>query len=448
MPPADPSGALARHAGIPSRTVPLLYFVLAHAALVITFLAAVSHAEEVSGFFYQPRVVALVHLVTLGWITASILGSLYVIAPMALKTPLPGRRLDVVIWLLFAVGVSGMASHFWINSYGGVGWSALLALAAALHVGTRVERGMRTASLQKAVKICFSLANLNLLLAGGLGALLAFDKAHPFLPAKELGNVFAHAHLAAAGWAGMMVMGVGLRMIPMILPSAMPKGNPVLWGAVAMEAGLIGLSVALMLGSRAAGICALLIAAGLTTFLAQIAWMLRNRRPPPAGLPRPDLGVLHVAQALTYLVLCLGLGLFLAFSEPSPLSFQLAPLYGVLGLLGFLGQLVIGVEARILPMFAAYHANRGACNAGPVILPHQMVSRQLQWAALLGWSAGIPLLAAGLSLASVSLVRGGSSLLLAGTLAMSLNAAFVFRHLFARTAPTDERTVSGQQITI
>jgi hypothetical protein len=62
-----------------------------------------------------------------------------------------------------------------------------------------------------------------------------------------------------------------------------------------------------------------------------------------------------------------------------------------------------------------------------------MVSRQLQWAALLGWSAGIPLLAAGLSLASVSLVRGGSSLLLAGTLAMSLNATFVLRHLFARS---------------
>jgi len=412
---------------------PLLYVSLAHLALILTFAAGVLDAGEVSGFFYQPRVVALVHLVTLGWITSSILGSLYVIGPMALKAPLPGGRADVFVWLLFAVGVSGIASHFWINAYGGVGWAALLALAAALHVTSRVQRAMRPGSVQKAVTLCLSLARINFLLAGGFGALLAFDKAHPFLPAKELGNVFAHAHLAAIGWAGMTVMGTGLRMIPMILPSAMPKGGPVVWGALLMEGGLMGLAVSLMLGSPAAGVFALLVAAGFVAFLSQVIWMLRNRRPPPAGLPRPDLGVLHAAQAMIYLAVSLGLGVFLAFAPSSPLTYRLAPIYGVCGLLGFLGQLVIGIEARVLPMFAAYFANRNACSAGPVVLPHQMVSRPLQWVTLLAWSAGLPILAAGLSLASASLVRSGSALLLAGTLAMSLNATFIFRYLFART---------------
>ena len=34
----------------------------------------------------RPRALAVVHLVTLGWITASILGALYMIVPMALGT--------------------------------------------------------------------------------------------------------------------------------------------------------------------------------------------------------------------------------------------------------------------------------------------------------------------------------------------------------------------------
>jgi hypothetical protein len=429
------SGNAVRRDGIPPRTIPILYFALAHAALLTALAVAVLRSGEASGFFYQPRMVALVHLVTLGWITASILGSLYVIGPMALRTPMPAGRADGMVWLLFAIGFSGVASHFWINAYGGAGWSALLALGAVLHVGTRALLGIRSAPVQSAVKLCLLLANLNILMAGGFGILLAFDKAHPFLPARELGNVFAHAHLSAIGWVGMMVMGTGLRMLPMILPSAMQKTQRTVAGALVMELGVVGLFVALQFGSPAAGIFALLIAAGFGIFLSQVGWMLRHRRPPPVGHPRPDLGVWHAVQALIYLVVSLGLGLFLAFSPESDLTYRLAPLYGVFGLLGFFGQLVVGVETRILPMFAAYYANRNACQVGPVIMPHQMTSRPLQWAVLLLWTTGIPLLAAGMSRSSVSLVRSGASLLLFAASAMTLNTILILRHAFLRPVP-------------
>jgi hypothetical protein len=424
------AGSATRRDGIPPRIVPILYFALAHAALLTALAVAAFRPGEASGFYYQPRMVALVHLVTLGWITASILGSLYVIGPMALRTPMPAGRADGILWLLFAIGFSGVASHFWINAYGGVGWAALLALGAILHVGTRALLGIRSAPVQSAVKLCLLLANLNILLAGGFGILLAFDKAHPFLPARELGNVFAHAHLSAIGWVGMMVMGTGLRMLPMILPSAMPKTGHAVAGALVMELGVVGLFVALLFRNPAAGIFSLLIAAGFGIFLSQVGWMLRNRRPPPAGHPRPDLGVWHAVQALMYLVVALGLGMFLIFAPESELTYRLAPLYGVFGLLGFFGQLVLGVETRILPMFAAYYANRNACQVGPVIKPYQMTSRPLQWAVFLLWTAGIPLLAGGMSLSSASLVRSGASLLLCAASAMALNTVLVLRHAF------------------
>ena len=435
MPPVETTGSAARRDGIPPRIVPILYFAIAHAALLTALAVAAFRPGEASGFFYQPRMVALVHLVTLGWITGSILGSLYVIGPMALRTPMPSRRSDRIVWLLYAIGFSGIASHFWINTYGGVGWAALLALGAVLHVGTRALLGIRSAPVQSAVKLCLLLANLNILLAGGFGILLAFDKAHPFLPARELGNVFAHAHLSAIGWVGMMVMGTGLRMLPMILPSAMPPARRAVAGALVTEVGVLGLFIALLLGSRAAGIFSLLIAAGLAIFLSHVGWMLRNRRPPPAGHPRPDLGVWHAVQALVYLVVALGIGLFLAFTSESELTYRLAPLYGVFGLLGFFGQLVVGVETRILPMFAAYYANRNACQVGPVIKPYQMISRPLQWAVFLLWTAGIPLLACGMSLPSASFVRSGASLLLGAALAMALNTVLILRHAFPRPLP-------------
>jgi hypothetical protein len=48
----------------------------------------------VSGFFYHARMVGIVHLVTLGWITASILGSLYIVGLDCPADVDPGSGLD------------------------------------------------------------------------------------------------------------------------------------------------------------------------------------------------------------------------------------------------------------------------------------------------------------------------------------------------------------------
>ena len=66
------------------------------------------------------------------------------------------------------------------------------------------------------------LAFFNILVAAILGVLIGFDRVYHFLPGFVLANVFVHAHLAALGWATMMVIGVAYRLLPMILPAAMP----------------------------------------------------------------------------------------------------------------------------------------------------------------------------------------------------------------------------------
>ena len=50
---------------------------------------------------------------------------------------------------------------------------------------------------------------MNFWFAASMGVLIAYDKVAHFLPGLVLSNVFAHAHLAALGWATMMVVGVG-----------------------------------------------------------------------------------------------------------------------------------------------------------------------------------------------------------------------------------------------
>ena len=223
--------ALARtgpqHGGSPTRILPVLYFAFAHVALAAAFTAVAFDPLAVAGFFYHARIVAIVHLVTLGWISGSILGALYIVGPLALRMPMPARQLDYWAWAFFTIGTVGMVSHFWIESFSGMAWSAAMVVLGFALVSILVLRRLGAAPINRAVKLHIALAFLNVLGAGSMGLLLGFDKVLHFLPGYVLSNVFAHAHLAAVGWALMMVVGVSYRMLPMVLPSAIPEGKSV-----------------------------------------------------------------------------------------------------------------------------------------------------------------------------------------------------------------------------
>lgn len=113
---------------LPASGVSLLYFGFAHVCLALAFASLLVQPGLPAGFFHHPQMIAIIHLVMLGWMLAAIL-------------------------LGIAIGLSRL-----------FGWLAWPPMSAA----------------------------------------------------------FAHVHLAAVGWAMMMVVGLSYRLIPMILPAAMP----------------------------------------------------------------------------------------------------------------------------------------------------------------------------------------------------------------------------------
>jgi hypothetical protein len=112
--PLDP----ARRERLPDLPLALLYVGFAHLALLTAWGVLIARPGTLLGFYYHPRAIALTHLITLGWISSSILGALYLIGPIALAARLPRRPIDVVAFASWAVGVCGMVSHFWLGSPG------------------------------------------------------------------------------------------------------------------------------------------------------------------------------------------------------------------------------------------------------------------------------------------------------------------------------------------
>ena len=421
-----PSPASAVPDGVPTRRLPILYLGFAHVSLATAAAVVAFAPRSVTGFYYHPLMLGVVHLVTLGWITGSMFGALFIVGPIALGMPLPVRRLDYWSYAFFVIGIVGMVSHFWIEQYSGMAWSAGMVLLAALQVAGRVLVGLGRAKLPRAVAVHIALAFVNLLAAATLGVLIGVERETDVIAGSTLTNVYAHAHLAVIGWASLMVVGVGYRLLPMVLPSALPAG-PRLWVTAALiETGVAGLFVMLLMMGPTLSV-ALVTALGFVGVFGTVRWMHRHRRPPPAALPRPDFGVGHAGQALGSLALAVVLGVVLAATADGVWTARVAVLYGVLGLVGFLSRIVVGFEVRVLPVFEWHTRYAASGFTTRPVSPHEMGSATRRRAVFWLWTAAVPLLAAGLTLEWPGLVGAGGWALLAATVTQTVDTTTVLR---------------------
>ena len=430
MPAHVHPNAQSPRAGGPG-VLPWLYFGCAWIFLALAFAAIAWDPRGAAGFFYHARLAGIVHLVTLGWITMSILGALYVVGPIALRMPMPARRADVFAFASVVAGIIGMVAHFWIAQFGGMAWSGLMVAAGILHVGGRVVRQLRYSPIHGAVKLHVRLAFANIAAAATAGVLLGFDKVYHFLPGFVLSNVVAHAHLAAIGWASMMVVGVAHQMLPMLLPARPLKGRTMYASAILLQTGATGLFVTLILQSEWVALFAATTVAGFAAFAAHVGAMLRRRARPAADLPSPNYAIRHVFLALGSLGIASVLGMILAVSDMSEVTLRLALAYGVFGLVGFLAQMVVGVQLRLLPVLAWFTAARGAADQRGLASPHAATSTPLAALSFILWLWGVPALAVGFALDAIPLLTAGALALEAGVVIGAIQALRAARYAFS-----------------
>jgi hypothetical protein len=398
----------------PSSALPLAYYIVAHAGLALALLVLVVDPALPGASFYHPRMVALVHLVTIPWLSGSILGSFYIVGPLALRVPMAAGKGDWIAFSSFVFGTIGMVGHFWINTYDGMAWSAGFVSGAIAWVGLRAWRGLRESPAPWPVSLHVALAFFNILAAASLGILIGFDRTRGFLGVSPLAAMFAHAHIAAVGWATMMVVGLSYRLIPMILPAAMPAGSRLARSAWLLEAGLVILVFALLGAPAWVPLGTLLILAGLGAFVTQIRTIVQRRLPRPPALPPRDWSTWQMHVAFVWLLVAAVVGAALGFGVGGESRLTLMWIYGVAGLIGFLAQIVTGMQGRLVPFYAWYRAF-GAKGGPPAVAANALPTPRFARPVFVLWTAGVPLLAWGLPTGSELLIRLAALCLLGGT---------------------------------
>lgn len=410
----------------PASAIPLAYFACAHLGLAWVLIVLILQPDLPGGFFYHPKMVALVHVVTLAWLSGSILGAFYIVGPLALRLPMPARWPDWAAFAAFAIGTDGMVSHFWIGTYNGMAWAAALVVVAIGWVASRAWRGLPAAPVPWPVKLHVALAFFNILAAAIFGIVIGLDRSHGFLNVSPIAAAYAHLHLAAIGWATMMVVGLSYRLIPMMLPAAMPTGNRLALSAIFIEGGLVVVVVALIRGPSWLPLGGALIAAGLASFVLQIRLALRHRLPRPPALPKRDWSTWQTHLALCWLIIATGLGLSLSIGVRDEWRIGLSWIYGVAGLVGFLAQIVVGMQGRLVPLYAWYRA-MVARGGPPERAANQLPSPVFARVIFSCWGLGVPALAWGFAAGRAPVVATSAALLLCGVIAGAAYLVYLVR---------------------
>ncbi len=406
----------------PAPTLPLRYLIAAATAFVLAAAGVPWLAGELAGHYYHPRIVALTHTVTLGWITLTIMGASYQLVPIVLERPIWSERLARWQFLAMTGGIVGMVGHFYIGGWMGLLWAAgVTALGIAMHL-VNIALSIRGLDRWTFTARLMAIALTGLALTAAFGVALATDRVFKFLPGPFFPTLHAHFHLALLGWVMPVVLGVAARVYPMFLLAAEPGGWPgrmQLWG---LGAGVPLVAVGLLASPALVVAGALAVAAASAGHLAWVVGMVRSRRRPAL-----DWGLRLALTGTVFLAAGTLMGLAFAFGLISGPRLGLA--YAVLGLGGWVSLTMIGMTLKIVPFLVWYRAYAPLVGKAPV-----PTLAQLSWPAserLAYWllTGGVTLLAVALAAGDAAWIRLAGAALAAGALAFVATLARVLHHL-------------------
>lgn len=436
----------------PDVRLPLRFMLMGLAALAAALGMLVARPDLLTTYHYHHHVIAITHLLVLGFVLSVAFGATYQLVPVALETRLHSERLARWHFPIHVVSAAGMVWMFWVWNMKEVGhFGSGLALGAGFFVWN-IARTLRRARRRDPVS--FGIASMLVWLTATLAAGLAVAAAkstyelvdrpglHPLLAAPlhglrtvadavarfdALGVLHAHAHLGVLGIFILLTVAVAYRLVPMFLISEIQQPRRAWASLILLNLGLAAVFLALILQSPWKPVAALLTAAGLALYGLELAAIVRARRRRTL-----DWGLRGFLTAQAMLVPVAALGLFLSRPGLALTEFvgRLENLYGFLAILGVVAFAILGMMYKILPFlvwFATYSHHVGRFRT-PTL--QEMISTPLQIAGYVLWLAGLVWVAAAVLLAHDILARVGASFLAASFVTFLANAARILRHRF------------------
>ena len=411
----------------PAKLVLPFYLYAALSFLTATILLLIS-VKDFTGHFFNPHILAVTHIMALGWCTMIILGASHQLVPVIIEGCLYSPFLAMSSFILAAIGIPLLVYGFyqfnmgWPAKLGGI-LIVLALLSYAVNLGLSISK-----SGKESVQSSFILsASLWLLITTIVGLLLVYNFTIPLLQRNSVEYLSFHAHIGIVGWFLLLVIGVGSRLIPMFLISKY-QNNGILWWIFGLvNSGLLAFAGFFLYNGAAYlfFIPLFMILAGVFLFIYYCYQAYRERIRKKVDDPmKLSLGSILI-MALPALIMIVVLVILTGMQE-APSKLVLA--YGFLVFFGWLTAIILGMTFKTLPFIIwnkVYHRLLGKVKAPN---PRELFNDKMVQAMLYCFFAGAGVFFMGILWESIGLLRVGAVLLLVTAIVYNWNVLYLLNH--------------------
>ena len=402
------------------------YLYAAFAFLVATILLFLS-TDSLNQHYFNPKILAITHIMALGWGTMMILGASHQLVPVLIEGKLFSNSLAYFSFITAAIGIPLLAYGFYDFNMGWPAqWGGILINAAILSY-----LGNLTLSMIKRKKVnvhaTFVLtAAFWLFVTTLVGLLLVYNFSDPILPTNSLHYLSLHAHLGIIGWFLLLVMGVGSRLIPMFLISKY-NNTKLLWVIFgSINTGLLTFIIFFLYVPQKSfyliSFASILFGIGSFGYYCLHSFKQRIRKKVDEIM---KISLLSVIMMLLPVILLFIIIVWLLINSINP---QLVLVYGFVIFFGWITAIILGMTFKTLPFIVwnkVYHLQAGL---GKTPNPKDMFSSKIFSLMSIAYLAGFILFIVGVYFSNNLLLKLASFLLLLAALFYNWNVLKIFTH--------------------
>ncbi len=422
-----------------SNVVLLHYATAAILFFFITILLLIS-CESFTGHYFQPKVLAITHLATLGWISMIIFGALYQLVPVIVDSELYSTKLSVITYICFVIGTLLLVYSFWYIAIGLTIQTAasVIGLGATLFVCNIFFTARKATAGNIEINFILSAA-FWLWLTVLIGTLLAFNLTYSFLPKEHLYYLKIHAHVGLIGWFMMLIIGVSSKLIPMFLLSGILDNKKLQVAFYLLNTGLVGFLIdSIFLGDMSRSpIYLIILLVGIAFYILFLAKAYKSR-----VRKKLDIGLKHTFIAVVFISIPIVLMILLntsTITDPN-IRLHLSIAFGFSVLFGFISLLILGQTFKTLPFIVWLKKYGKISSKVRTPLPKDLYSEKLAKLQLVLFIVGYLIMVAGILLAQVPVMQFGAFALVIAAILYNMN---VFKLVFHKTTILENKIIAN-----
>lgn len=395
---------------------------------LLTVLMFIS-TDSFTGHYFNPHLLAITHIATLGWGTMLIFGALYQFLPVVLVSGLYSTLLAKTTFILFASGITILIYAFWTFSVGVPIQiaSCILLAGATFFVFNIIATSRKTKeSIIEAEFIVISAIWFWLTVL--IGTLLAFNFTYAFLPKEHLYYLKIHAHIGIAGWFLLLIIGVSSKLIPMFLLSSTTDKGKLKYAYYIINGALFSFLIdSLLFNGVSRGLFYFIIVTiGLIFYFSFLLTVYKKR-------VKKVLDIGMKQSMIAFIIVCIPIVTGILINSSTGLNstylLRIIIIYGISILLGFISLLILGQTFKTLPFIVWLKLNKNKSGHGKPPLPKNLYSESIVRMQFVFFSIGIITLMAGVGFSIIYIIKTGCIFLMLASLLYNIN---VFKLLLYR----------------